>query len=526
MPGGFTERRRMRTSAIELDVVLNCCHGGPGEDGTLTGLLELAGLAVSGPRPQASALMMDKLAAAGVAKAFGVPTIETALLPLDGDGTKVLSSLPPTPWVVKPRFGGSSLGVEAGVDDLDTARALAGRGVGRAGMLVQPLLDGWHDVNIAVRTSGGVQLSEIERPLREGSTIYGYHDKYLAGGGGAGMDSAPRELPANLPAKVREQILDHARTLVAAFGITGAPTNRLPVGRRRPGGALRGQRDPRRVGGVPLAGDRRAAGAPLPRSRRRSASRPRTRAAMGGDERRQGAAGSRVDRGQARVTIRAFLDGAIIAERQAGAGPVLLAMHGWARDRRDMVRLVDGHAALVPDLPGFGSSPAPPDAWGAAEYASAVAAMLESDGAAPYVVVGHSFGGRVAAVLAAERPELVAGVVFLAAPLVRLAPASKPPFAYRMARLLHRTKLLPEASMERMRQRYGSSDYRAAHGVMRGSVGAGGRRGLQRLRAPHPSARGVVLRRSRHHGARGGRAPGRRARDQRRRRRRGGRCRP
>jgi D-alanine-D-alanine ligase len=90
-------------------------------------------------------------------------------------------------------------------------------------MLVQPLLDGWRDVNIAVRTHPTLQLSEIERPLRDDATIYGYHDKYLAGQGGAGMQSAPRELPANLPAKVREQILDHAHTLVAAFGITGAP---------------------------------------------------------------------------------------------------------------------------------------------------------------------------------------------------------------------------------------------------------------------------------------------------------------
>src|ERR1044071_7332783 len=35
VPGGFVERRRMRTNPIEIDAVLNCCHGGPGEDGTL-----------------------------------------------------------------------------------------------------------------------------------------------------------------------------------------------------------------------------------------------------------------------------------------------------------------------------------------------------------------------------------------------------------------------------------------------------------------------------------------------------------
>src|SRR4051812_43825561 len=44
VPGGFSERKRLRSAPIEVDVVLNCCHGGPGEDGTLTGLLLLAGL--------------------------------------------------------------------------------------------------------------------------------------------------------------------------------------------------------------------------------------------------------------------------------------------------------------------------------------------------------------------------------------------------------------------------------------------------------------------------------------------------
>lgn len=167
------------------------------------------------------------------------------------------------------------------------------------------------------------------------------------------------------------------------------------------------------------------------------------------------------------MSVRSYVDGAIFAERRDGAAPTIVAMHGWGRDRRDLVELVGAHAAIVPDLPGFGSSPAPPDAWGAVEYASCVAAMLDADGAGPYVLVGHSFGGRVAAVLAAERPDLVAGVVFLAVPLLRLAPAARPSLTYRAARLAHRWKLLPESSMERLRQRYGSADYRAAQGVMR-----------------------------------------------------------
>jgi len=219
VPDGFQERRRMRSTALELDAVLNCCHGGPGEDGTLTGLLALAGLRVSGPRPQACALAMDKLATAAVAAQCDIPTIPTALLGVDGDGAE----LPPAPWVVKPRFGGSSLGVEAGVEDLDTARALAQQGVGRAGTLVQPLLDGWHDVNVAARTYPTIAISEIERPLRDADTggIYGYGEKYLAGG--AGMESAPRELPAQLPNEIRARIHEYTRQIVENFALTGAP---------------------------------------------------------------------------------------------------------------------------------------------------------------------------------------------------------------------------------------------------------------------------------------------------------------
>jgi D-alanine-D-alanine ligase len=216
VPGGFVEPKRLRAAPIELTAVLNCCHGGPGEDGTLTGLLLAAGVKVTGPRPQAAALAMDKLATAAVARSAGIPVIETAAVTADAH-----TDLPPAPWVAKPRFGGSSIGVEAGVDDLDTVRALGRTGAGRAGMIVQPFLDGWTDLNIAVRTHPTLTLSEIEKPLRAGSAVYDYTGKYLTGG--QGMDAAPRELPADIPGPVAETIRAHARTLVTVLDLSGAP---------------------------------------------------------------------------------------------------------------------------------------------------------------------------------------------------------------------------------------------------------------------------------------------------------------
>ena len=217
VPGGFVERKRLRSAPLEVDVALNCCHGGPGEDGSLAALLTLAGIRVTGPGPQASSLTMDKLATAAVATAVGVPVIATCL----GSGAVDEASLPPVPWVAKPRFGGSSIGVEAGVTDLETVAALGRSGVGRAGMLIQPFLDGWIDLNIAVRTHPSVMFSAVERPVRGDTSIYGYKDKYLTGG--AGMDAAPRELPAVIPDGIRDRLIADAGTLVGAFGLTGAP---------------------------------------------------------------------------------------------------------------------------------------------------------------------------------------------------------------------------------------------------------------------------------------------------------------
>ena len=216
VPGGFVERKRLRDSPIDLDVVLNCCHGGPGEDGTLGGLLGLAGVPSTGPHPEVCAVLMDKLASGAVMAAIGVPTIPTVLAE-EGLGDE---RLPPRPWVAKPRYGGSSIGVEVDVDDLSVVLALGRTGTGRAGMLIQPYLKGWEDLNIAVRTANGVELSPIERPLRSGEGAYSYEDKYLTG---TGMDAAPRELPARLPDGVVAAIERATRLVAAELPLTGAP---------------------------------------------------------------------------------------------------------------------------------------------------------------------------------------------------------------------------------------------------------------------------------------------------------------
>jgi pimeloyl-ACP methyl ester carboxylesterase len=88
--------------------------------------------------------------------------------------------------------------------------------------------------------------------------------------------------------------------------------------------------------------------------------------------------------------------------------------------------------------------------------------------ASPVVVLGHSFGGRVALHLAVQRPEAVRALVLTGVPLLHpLGRKGRVSAAYKLVRRLHRMKVVSDSAMEAARQRYGSDDYKAAHGVMR-----------------------------------------------------------
>jgi len=165
--------------------------------------------------------------------------------------------------------------------------------------------------------------------------------------------------------------------------------------------------------------------------------------------------------------LKVFGDGTLFGE-QSGTEPRVLALPGWMRTRNDFASCLAGLDSIALDLPGFGgASPEPPAAWGAAGYADAVEVVLDAL-RAPAVIVGHSFGGRVAIHLAARRPDVIGAVVLTAAPLLRRQGApSGPPLAVRLARLGHRLHVVPQSFLDSQRDRYGSADYRAADGVMR-----------------------------------------------------------
>jgi pimeloyl-ACP methyl ester carboxylesterase len=169
--------------------------------------------------------------------------------------------------------------------------------------------------------------------------------------------------------------------------------------------------------------------------------------------------------------LKTFAGGRLFGASYGEGRPWVLALHGWMRTHRDFDGLLDGLDAIAVDLPGFGAAPPPPEAWSTAQYAVWVSPILDEMAPRP-VVLGHSFGGRVAAQLAAVHPDRIGALVLSAVP--RLAPDGRdgdqrrrPALAFRVGKALYRTKLIGEDRMETLRRRYGSADYRAASGVMR-----------------------------------------------------------
>jgi D-alanine-D-alanine ligase len=181
--------RKERPLAVSAVVV--CCHGAPGEDGTLQGALDLAGVPYTGPDRAAAAIGMDKLAFGEVCRGAGLAVLPREPVVDERGWAPSFEG----PYIVKPRFGGSSIGVVVAADAAAVAE-LCRQGVHlRAGAVVEPYRPASIDLEVSVRTYPALELSAIARPERRGD-IYSYREKYV---GGQGMLSAPRELNPDLP---------------------------------------------------------------------------------------------------------------------------------------------------------------------------------------------------------------------------------------------------------------------------------------------------------------------------------------
>ena len=96
----------------------------------------------------------------------------------------------------------------------------------------------------------------------------------------------------------------------------------------------------------------------------------------------------------------------------------VVVLHGWGHSGQIWKDLAEkfGKKAKSPDLPGFGHEPLVSPSWGIPEYAQWLERKINKK--EKVVLVGHSFGGRVAVEIASKNPKWLAGLVLSGAPCI------------------------------------------------------------------------------------------------------------
>lgn len=107
-----------------------------------------------------------------------------------------------------------------------------------------------------------------------------------------------------------------------------------------------------------------------------------------------------------------------VQPKAVGPHPPVLFLHGWRSEgkvwQETMLWLGErGIASFALDLPGFGGSEAPREAWNVGDYCQAVDEFVKKMGMARMILVGHSFGGRIAIKLCSENPEYISKLVLV-----------------------------------------------------------------------------------------------------------------
>ena len=201
-----------------IDVVFPVLHGENGEDGTMQGLLQLAGIPYVGPHVAASAVAMDKTLTKLVVDQAGIRQAAWSLVrnaELDSRMDHVLDSMEEKfsyPMFVKPAGTGSSVGVSKAADRSALKDALLKAGTYDDKILVEEFIHG-REVEVAVMGNASPVASDCGE-IDSGAEFYDYDAKYIT-------DTSVAYIPARIPEDVAEQVRDTAVKVYSAIGCQG-----------------------------------------------------------------------------------------------------------------------------------------------------------------------------------------------------------------------------------------------------------------------------------------------------------------
>ncbi len=201
-----------------IDVVFPVLHGVNGEDGSMQGLLQIAGLPYVGPQVAASAACMDKTMTKLIADHANVRQAAWQLVTQQGfshSEDTVLDAVEARfayPVFVKPAGTGSSVGVSKAESRESLREALRLALTFDHKVLVEEFIDG-QEVEVAVLGNDN-PFASVCGEIDAGAEFYDYEAKYIS-------DCASLYIPARIPEEVAERVRELAIRVYTAMGCRG-----------------------------------------------------------------------------------------------------------------------------------------------------------------------------------------------------------------------------------------------------------------------------------------------------------------
>lgn len=205
---------------LPVDVVFPVLHGSYGEDGTVQGMLSLAGIPFVGCGSASGAVCMDKVFTKQIVRTTGIRQAECVILYRDTWDDETAQTLADRaeeqlgyPMFVKPARAGSSVGVSKARnrEELLAAAAIAFREDSK--VLVEEAIDG-REIEVAVLNEGTAYTVSDCAEIVTGADFYDYEAKYQSSASGY-------HIPARLPEDVRQQVRRCAETIFRVLDCRG-----------------------------------------------------------------------------------------------------------------------------------------------------------------------------------------------------------------------------------------------------------------------------------------------------------------
>lgn len=217
LDGVLYQKGIVSKKVCDVDCIINCCHGGIGENGDLAGFFESNKIRISSAGALASHIAMDK-SLTKTLLADIVPVIDGVLVGKEDfySKTKEIRERLSQDLIVKPNSLGSSIGVKiCDIDDFESqVQAIFEM---KDCALVENRVKNLREFNQAcIMDKGKLILSQIEEPKMK-SDFLSFQDKY-EGGKSKGND---RDIPANISKKLSEQISCYTRSIYERLNMRG-----------------------------------------------------------------------------------------------------------------------------------------------------------------------------------------------------------------------------------------------------------------------------------------------------------------